>query len=454
MAEPCQNLSEDNMNSNLKTKISTKTAKISVIGAGYVGLPLAIAFASNGFSVNIVDNDNNKVLKINSGESYIGDITSESLRQLSPKESKSGTLTATTHYSSLVDSDCVIICVPTPVSKTKDPDMSFIISSAQSISQYIHDDMIIILESTTYPGTTEELIVPLMENVGHGDFVVGKNIHVAFSPERIDPNNEIWTVTDTPKVIGGITYECSEIAKLLYESAINTVIPVSSTRVAEMVKLLENTYRATNIGLVNEIAIMCDRLDIDVWEVINAAATKPFGFTPFYPGPGLGGHCIPVDPQFLAWKLKTLNYNARFIQLATEINTSMPNYVVEKVQKILNRKKMPLNGSNILILGIAYKPDVPDFRESPSLDIIDILTEQGANISYNDPLIEQISYEHFNMTSIPLNEKTLSQFDCAVIATDHSDYDWEFIVQHSDSILDTRNATRNLRTRIDKVEKL
>ena len=432
------------MSSDLKNKIEDKTAQISVIGAGYVGLPLAVAFASAGFNVSTIDNDESKVNTINSGESYITDISSESIKRLSPQISSGGTLTATTEYSSLATTDCVIICVPTPVSKTKDPDVSFIIDATNSISKYIHEDMLVVLESTTYPGTTEEIIVPMLENSENGTLEIGRNIFVAFSPERIDPNNQTWTVIDTPKVLGGITKACTEIGVSLYKSAIQTLVPVSSTKVAEMVKLLENTYRATNIGLVNEIAIMCNHLDIDVWEVINAAATKPFGFTPFYPGPGLGGHCIPVDPQFLAWKLKTLNYNARFIQLATEVNTSMPDYVVGKIADILNETGKALKNSTILVLGIAYKPDVSDFRESPSLDVINILKEKGALVSYNDPHIPILKYEHFNMSSIIMNESTMLDFDCVVIATNHSNYDWNWVVSHSKCILDTRNATANV----------
>ena len=442
------------MASELKNKIENKTAQISVIGAGYVGLPLAIAFASAGFNVCAIDNDESKVNKINAGESYINDISSETIKSLSPKAKNDGTLIATTDYSCLESSDCVIICVPTPVSKTKDPDVSFIINATDSISQYIHEDMLIVLESTTYPGTTEEIIVPMLEKTGKGKLKIGSNIFVAFSPERIDPNNLIWTVIDTPKVLGGITEACSNIGVSLYQSAIQTIVPVSSTKVAEMVKLLENTYRATNIGLVNEIAIMCDHLDIDVWEVIDAAATKPFGFTPFYPGPGLGGHCIPVDPQFLAWKLKTLNYNARFIQLATEINAGMPDYVVNKIGDILNESSKSLKGSNILVLGIAYKPDVSDYRESPSLDVIDILSTKGASVSYHDPYIPALKYEHFDMESITINESNMKSFDCVVITTNHSSYDWDWIIKHSNHILDTRNATAHTKTNKSHVVKL
>ncbi|MBL76624.1 MAG: UDP-N-acetyl-D-glucosamine dehydrogenase [Chloroflexi bacterium] len=442
------------MHSNLKTKIANKTAQISVVGAGYVGLPLAIAFASTGFNVSVIDNDQTKVKKINARESYINDISSEDIQALSLQKSSKGSLTATTEYSSVKSADCVIICVPTPVSKTKDPDVSFILNAANSIAEYVHEGMLIVLESTTYPGTTEEIIVPILESSPNGNFKIGKNIFVAFSPERIDPNNKVWTVTKTPKVLGGITQECSEIGLSLYQSAIKTIVPVSSTKVAEMVKLLENTYRATNIGLVNEIAIMCDRLDIDVWEVIDAAATKPFGFTPFYPGPGLGGHCIPVDPQFLAWKLKTLNYNARFIQLATEINTGMPDYVVGKVMDILNKQSKSLNGSKVLILGIAYKPNVSDFRESPSLDIIDILRNKGALVSYHDPYIPKLQYEHFDMSSIDINESIMQSFDCVIIATNHDDYDWPWVIQNSHALLDTRNATANTKGSKSHVVKL
>tara|TARA_B100000029_G_scaffold496103_1_gene561968 strand:- start:1322 stop:2680 length:1359 start_codon:yes stop_codon:yes gene_type:complete len=438
------------MSSNLKHKIDNKTAKISVIGAGYVGLPLAIAFASSGFKVCAIDNDEVKVKQINAGESYIPDISAQTIRELSIKEA----LVATTDYSVIESSDCVIICVPTPVSKTRDPDVSFIIDAANSISNYVHKDMLIVLESTTYPGTTEEIIVPILEDSVKGKFKIGKDIFVTFSPERIDPNNQTWTVIDTPKVLGGITQACTEIGISLYQSAIQTIVPVSSTKVAEMVKLLENTYRATNIGLVNEIAIMCDRLGIDVWEVIEAAATKPFGFTPFYPGPGLGGHCIPVDPQFLAWKLKTLNYNARFIQLATDINAGMPEYVVGKIVDILNDSGQSVKGSKILVLGIAYKPDVSDYRESPALDIIDILDKKGAFVSYHDPYIPTLKYEHLNMESIDINEPNFESFDCIVIATNHSSYDWDWIIKCSQCILDTRNATAHTKLNKSNVVKL
>ena len=436
------------MSSDLKNKIEDKTAQISVIGAGYVGLPLAVAFASAGFNVSTIDNDESKVNTINSGESYITDISSESIKRLSPQISSGATLTATTEYSSLATSDCVIICVPTPVSKTKDPDVSFIIDATNSISKYIHEDMLVVLESTTYPGTTEEIIVPMLENSENGTLEIGRNIFVAFSPERIDPNNQTWTVIDTPKVLGGITKACTEIGVSLYKSAIQTLVPVSSTKVAEMVKLLENTYRATNIGLVNEIAIMCEKLKVNAWEVIDASGTKPFGFMKFTPGPGLGGHCIPIDPHYLAWKMRTLDYKARFIELAGQINSAMPEHVVELIRYSLNDLAITIKNSNILLIGMAYKKDIDDVRESPSLDIMALLEEQGAMVDYYDPYISEIKWNsEIKKGYLNLSEINLDSYSAIVILTDHTNINYDKIKNSSTLIIDTRNVYENSKSK-------
>ncbi len=421
----------------LKTKIEKKTAVIGVIGLGYVGLPLAVEFGQAGFSIVGIDVDQHKVDLLNKGESYIQDVPTEDVAQLV----REGRLKATTDFSALEQIDTVSICVPTPLRKSKDPDISYIMAAVEGIVKYLHTGQLIILESTTYPGTTDEAILPELLKTG---LEVGTDFHLAFSPERVDPGNPHYHTRNTPKVIGGVTPQCSEIAKLLYEQAIGTVIPVSSTKSAELVKLLENTFRSVNIGLVNEIAVMCDKLDVDVWEVIDAAATKPFGFMPFYPGPGLGGHCIPIDPYYLAWKMKTLNYNARFIELAGEINASMPDYVIAKVVDALNNAQKSVKGSRILILGIAYKKDINDVRESPALDIFKLLKQKGAELYYNDPFIPQFSEDTLIVTSSELSEDLLESMDCAVLATNHSSYDNQWLVDHSRIFIDTRNATKNV----------
>ncbi len=334
--------------------------------------------------------------------------------------------------------DAVSICVPTPLRKTGDPDLSYILVATDELAKYMHPDIVVVLESTTYPGTTREILLPkLTEN---SRLIVGEDFFLAFSPERVDPGREDWTTYNTPKVIGGITAACSEIAALWYQEALETVVPVSSAESAEMAKLLENTFRMINIGLVNEMAIMCDRLGLDVWEIIDAAATKPFGFMKFTPGPGLGGHCIPIDPLYLSWKLRALNYTARFIELASEINTGMPRYVVSKVQDALNDQGLPLKGSQILVIGAAYKPDVDDIRESPSLDIIGLLRQKGAQVSYHDPYIPTISHEDWIMESVPDLIESANKTDCAVIVTDHSSYDYDNILERTSLIVDTRNA--------------
>jgi len=432
----------------LITKLENKEARIAVLGLGYVGLPLAVVFAESGYKVTGIDPASEKVNAINAGKSYILDVEDEALASLV----RSGSLEATSDFSTLAEIDAVSICVPTPLRKTGDPDLSFILSAADTLQRYIHAGMVIVLESTTYPGTTRELILPkLSENSG---LVVGKDFFLAYSPERVDPGRRDWTTVNTPKVIGGITPQCLEVAQTWYRQALKTVVPVSSAEVAEMAKLLENTFRMINIGMVNELAIMCDRLGVDVWEVIEAAATKPFGFMKFLPGPGLGGHCIPIDPLYLSWKLKTVNYSARFIELASEINTSMPRYAVSKVQDALNQHKKALNGSDILVLGVAYKADIDDLRESPALDIIHLLSEKGAQVSYHDPYIHEIQHEELNLQSILDLDESVKKADCVVIVTNHSNYDYEKIMRNAKLIVDTRNALKTHGKQIEKVVRL
>jgi UDP-N-acetyl-D-glucosamine dehydrogenase len=422
---------------DLLQKIADRRARIGVVGLGYVGLPLAVEFAESGFCVIGVDLDARKVGQINCGASYIDDVSGERIRGLV----QSGKLAASCCYDDLSNVDAISICVPTPLRKTRDPDMSYINQAAQSIAGIARTGKLIILESTTYPGTTEEIILPA---IAGEDLTVGEDIFIAYSPERIDPGNTEFSVRNTPKVVGGITADCTEVATALYRSAVDKVIAVSSPTAAEMVKLLENTFRAVNIGLVNEMALMCDKLDVDVWEVIQAAATKPFGYMPFYPGPGLGGHCIPVDPHYLSWKLKTLNYNARFIELASEINTSMPFYVIDKVTAALNNQERAVRGSRILIMGVAYKANVDDVRESPALDIISLLRQRGAEVAYHDPHVPQIQLESdLRLHSKDLSEQLLKDSHCVVIVTDHSVFDWEDIARNSNAIVDTRHVYRD-----------
>lgn len=418
----------------LLDKLASREAIVGIVGLGYVGLPLAVEFAENGFRVVGLDVSADKVASINQGVSYIPDIPTAQVQRLVA----AGRLRATTDYAEFADVDTVSICVPTPLRKTKDPDMSYVIQSVDAVAEICHDGMLVVLESTTYPGTTDEIVVPKLRSFG---FEPGENIFVAFSPERIDPGNAKYGVRNTPKVVGGVTPACLEVVTALYSTAVETVVQVSNPTAAEMVKLLENTFRAVNIGLVNEMALMCNKLGIDVWEVIRAAASKPFGFMPFYPGPGLGGHCIPIDPHYLSWKLKTLNYNARFIELASEINTNMPLYVVEKVAEALNDDRKPIRGSRVVILGAAYKRDIDDVRESPALDVISLLQNRGAEVVYHDPHVPQLRVEHSQpMTSAALDEALLASADCVVIVTDHSSFNWQQIVDHSKLIVDTRNA--------------
>lgn len=419
----------------LLKNIQDRTAVIGIVGLGYVGLPLAVAFAEVGFKVLGVDLTPAKVNKLNEGISYIPDIPTH---QIAPLVAD-GRLIASTSYDVLREADIVSICVPTPLRKTKDPDMSYVIESTEAVAGICHDGMLVVLESTTYPGTTEEILAPRLAQEG---LTIGENLFVAFSPERIDPANSQFHVRNTPKVVGGMTPACQKVAAAYYATIVDDVHIVSSPTAAEMVKLLENTFRAVNIGLVNEIALMCDKLNLNVWEIIQAASTKPFGFMPFYPGPGLGGHCIPVDPHYLSWKLKTLNYTARFIELASEINTAMPLHVVTKIGDALNDRSLPIRNSKIGVLGVAYKPNVDDVRESPALDIIQLLEEKGAKVTYHDPYVAHVRLEGERvMESTPYSTRWLSDADCLVIVTNHAVFDWEEIVNHSRLIVDTRNAT-------------
>ncbi|MCJ7498402.1 MAG: nucleotide sugar dehydrogenase [candidate division Zixibacteria bacterium] len=431
----------------LKEKIEKKKAVVGVIGLGYVGLPLAVEFGDQGFMVLGFDINKKKVDLINSGRSDIDDIKDVQVKKLVRK----GLLKATTNFALLRKADCITICVPTPLSKTKDPDVSYILSAVNQVRKYLHPGQLVVLESTTYPGTTEELILPILGETG---LKVGKDFFLSFSPERVDPANKNFTVKNTPRVVGGITPLCTRISKLFYEQIISKVVPVSSTQSAEMVKLLENTFRSVNIGLVNEVALMCDRLKIDVWEIINAADTKPFGFMPFYPGPGLGGHCIPIDPHYLSWKLKSLNYYARFIELAGEINSHMPEYVVERVTRALNQIKKTLKDTNILILGVAYKRNIRDVRESPALDVIKLLQNAGAKVKYNDPHVPSILMNSYIIKSAKLTSALLKKTDCVVIVTDHSAYDYDWIVRNSKLIFDTRNATKLVKDNRVRIIKL
>jgi UDP-N-acetyl-D-glucosamine dehydrogenase len=435
----------------LLSRFEKREATVAVVGVGYVGLPLALAFAESGLSVVGIDMDAAKVGALNKGVSHIPDVSDEALG----KVVNAGSLRATTDFDALADVDAVIICVPTPLAKTRDPDLSAVVSACDQVASHLHSGMVVVLESTTYPGTTQEVILPRLSAPSrNAGMDIGRDYFVAFSPERIDPGRTDYTVRTTPKVVGGVTAECTEVAMALYETAIDTIVPVSSPKVAEMVKLLENTFRAVNIGLVNEVAIMCDHLDVDVWEVIDAASSKPFGYVPFYPGPGLGGHCIPIDPHYLSWKLRTLNYDARFIDLASQINQGMPQYVVQKVSDALNGAGKSLNGSRILLLGAAYKADVSDTRESPSLELISHFRARGATVAYNDPYVAAIEVDGLGMESVEITDEELAAADCAVIATNHSSYDWERIVRASGLLMDTRNATGHLASGRDKVVKL
>jgi UDP-N-acetyl-D-glucosamine dehydrogenase len=424
---------------NLIQKLQEKTARIGILGMGYVGMPLAVVFAEKGFTVLGIDPDPRKVETFNKGISYIQDVPSETVARLQ----KSGKLSMTSDFAALAEMDAVSICVPTPLRQTGDPDMSFILSATEQLAKYVHPGMVVVLESTTYPGTTRELMVPMLTD-GKPDLKVGENLFICFSPERVDPGREDWTTYNTPKVLGGMTKACVEVATAWYAGAIQTIVPVSSPEAAEMAKLLENTFRMINIAMVNELALMCERLGVDVWEVIDAAASKPFGFMKFTPGPGLGGHCIPIDPLYLSWKMKALNYNAKFIELASEINTNMPRYVVSRVLEALNDRGKTLKGNKVLVLGAAYKPDIDDVRESPALDVIALLRKKGALVEYHDPHIPHIHHERENwkMQSIADVDlmKTVKAADAVIIVTNHSSYDYAAILAAASFIFDSRNA--------------
>jgi len=435
------------MLNNLLKKLKEKTANVGIIGLGYVGLPLAVEFAEEGFHVFGYDISKEKVRMINAGKSYIDDIANDRLARLVKK----GLIKATADPAVLRKCDTVSICVPTPLSKTKDPDISYILEAVKWVKKYLHKEMLVILESTTYPGTTEDMILPLLLE---SKLKVGRDFYLAFSPERVDPGNVAFTTKNTARVVGGITPNCTRAAKIFYEQAIGKVFPVSSTKAAEMVKLLENTFRSVNIGLVNEVALMCDRLGLSVWEIIDAAASKPFGFMPFYPGPGLGGHCIPIDPHYLSWKLKSLNYYARFIELAGDINSRMPEYVVERIIRALNAAGKPVKKAKVLVLGVAYKRDITDVRESPALDVIRLLQDADAKVTYNDPFVPQIRWNKSILKSTRLTPALIKRSDLVVILTDHTCYDYKDIVAKALLIFDTRNATKGVRRGRKKIHLL
>jgi UDP-N-acetyl-D-glucosamine dehydrogenase len=426
----------------LLERIRQKRARAGVIGLGYVGLPLAVEFARAGLHTTGIDVDGQKVEAIMAGRSYIPDVSADDVASLQ----KAGRLDATTDTEVIRSLDTINICVPTPLRKTKDPDMSFVVAAAGEIARHLHPGLLVVLESTTYPGTTAELLLPMLEASG---LTVGRDVFLAFSPERVDPANPTYNTRNTPKVVGGVTPACAELATALYSTAIETIVPVSSTQVAEMVKLLENTFRAVNIALVNELALMCDRMGLDVWEVVNAARTKPFGFMPFYPGPGLGGHCIPIDPYYLSWKARESGFEARFIELAGHINASMPHYVADKVAEALNTHRKAVNGSSVLVLGITYKKDINDIRESPALDVMHVLHERGARIAYTDPhapLLRAADWPgRVELRSVELTAAEAARHDCVVVLTNHTAFDYPLLVHSAPLIVDTRDALRGHR---------
>jgi UDP-N-acetyl-D-glucosamine dehydrogenase len=416
----------------LLEKLKNRSAAAGVVGLGYVGLPLAVELAQAGYRVTGIDSSATKVAAVNAGRNYINDVDSAVLAQLV----SSGNLNATTDYGVISQLDAVSICVPTPLSKSREPDISYILAACNGITPCMHKELLIVLESTSYPGTTKELVLPLLQKSG---LKVGQDFFLAFSPERVDPGNASYNTRNTPKIIGGITNACTEMATAFYAQAIDTVVPVSCAT-TEMVKLLENTFRAINIGAINEMALICNQLGVDVWEIIEAAKTKPFGFMPFYPGPGLGGHCIPIDPLYLSWKMRKLNYQTRFIELADQINSSMPHYVVERVVELVNKRRIPITGAKILVLGVAYKPDIEDDRESPALPIIEKFIKRGGEVTYNDPFIPRLEYNGVKLESAELTPEMLQQQDIVVVVTNHSSYDWGLIVSNAKLIFDTRNG--------------
>jgi UDP-N-acetyl-D-glucosamine dehydrogenase len=425
------------MKQQLLDRIQDRSAVIAVIGLGYVGLPLAVEFAKAGFHVIGYDVSERVVALLMGGDSHIQDVPASEVAALV----RSGHFRATADENELARADAISIAVPTPLSKTRDPDMSYVISAAETATRQAHRGMLVILESTTYPGTTREILAPALAGRG---FTVGEDVFVAFSPERVDPGNPVYHTKNTPKVVGGITPACTELATAVYASCIDHLVPVSSPEAAELVKLLENTFRSVNIGMVNEMAIVCDRLGVDVWEVIEAAGTKPFGFMKFTPGPGIGGHCIPLDPHYLAWKMRTLNYKTRFIDLASEINSQMPAYVVDKVSQALNGERKAVNGSRVLVLGVAYKRDIDDVRESPALDVIRLLAEHGAEVQFHDPFIPCIREEGRLREGVELSAALLERTDAVVIVTDHKAVDYQLVMDHASLIVDSRNVTKDL----------
>lgn len=433
-----------NLKVQLLDRIQSRSVNAAVIGLGYVGLPLAVTLAEAGYHVTGFDVDEAKIDNVNQGRSYIPDVASETITRLGA----SGHLRASSDLFVLGECDAVSICVPTPLRKTREPNVSYVVAAAESIRDHIRPGTLVVLESTTYPGTTREVILPRLQNEEAG-LAVGESFFLAFSPERVDPGREDWTTRNTPKVIGGVTKNCLEVASAYYASAMERVVPVSSVDAAEMVKLLENTFRSINIGLANETLLMCDQLGLDAWEVIEAAATKPFGFMKFTPGPGLGGHCIPIDPLYLSWKLKAHQYTARFIELASEINAKMPEYWVRKAQDSLNEAGKPVNGSKVLILGVAYKADVKDTRESPALDIAHLLMEKGAQVSYHDPHVASVEDDGMSMQSVADLRLALRDSDCVVVATAHSAYDWQMIAREARVIVDTRHAVPGHTSTVD-----
>lgn len=433
----------------LEQKIVDKSVIVGILGLGYVGLPLAREFASSGVKVLGFDIDETKIRKLNAGKSILKTVSHDTVKDMV----KSGKFSTTTNMARMKEVDAILICVPTPLTENREPDMQYVEGSCITISRYLQKGQLVSLESTTYPGTTRELMAPILETSG---LKAGKDFYLAYSPEREDPGNKFYTTKTIPKVVGGFTPECKALAQKLYSLAIDTMVPVSSLEAAESAKIIENVYRCINIAMVNELKMVFDRMNIDVWEVIRAASTKPFGYQPFYPGPGLGGHCIPIDPFYLTWKARQYGMPTRFIELAGEINTDMPHYVIHKVMEALNCRKKSLNGSRVLVLGLAYKPDIDDVRESPSLELIELLKEGGAKVDYNDPYLpktHKMREYDLKMKSVPLTEAAIKRYDCVLISTNHSDYDYQWIVKNAQLVVDTRNATSHVRNGRSKIVK-
>ncbi len=434
------------MTNSLKNKLINKQAIISIIGLGYIGLPLALSFSKSGYKVNGIDIDQNKIELLNKKQSYISDIDTEFLNQSIDKNN----IKFFSDYDCIENSDVIIVCVPTPLNKTKDPDISYIVSATEQMSKFSIKDKLISIESTVYPGATEEIILPIL--LKNSNLNIGKDFNLIFSPERINPGQTEWNLSNTPKVLGGITKFCNELGIILYKSITNRVVEVSSTRAAEMTKLLENTFRAANIGLINEMAMICQKLDIDIWEIIEAAKSKPFGFMPFYPGPGLGGHCIPIDPRYLEWKLQTLNSESKFIKLSEDINFGMPQYILKRIKEIQKQNK--ISNKKIFIFGIAYKPDVSDTRESPAIDLMKLLLEQNIKFEYNDPYVDSYVLDNITLKSTEINSQKLNEFGLGVIITDHTIYQWSEIINNLKYIFDTRNALNKLKCTESTIFKL